>query len=100
MEDRVVMTIKIGNEEIGKMIFGLFNKIVPKTSENFKQLCISKKKGFSYKGSIFHRVIKRFMIQGGDFERGDGRGGSSIYGKKFNDGKLIILTNSNVVRKF
>eukprot|EP01080_Neovahlkampfia_damariscottae_P009281 gene9281-1368_t len=85
MKDRVSMTITIGGKEIGQMVFGLYNKITPKTSENFKQLCTSKKKGFGYKGSVFHRVIKRFMVQGGDYERGDGRGGSSIYGKRFDD---------------
>merc|ERR1712203_112020 len=72
--------IAIDGESIGKIEIGLFGKTVA----NFVQLA-QKEEGQGYKGSIFHRVIKDFMLQGGDFTRGDGTGGRSIYGEKFAD---------------
>ncbi|KAJ5624069.1 hypothetical protein N7510_000378 [Penicillium lagena] len=88
---RVFFDIKIGEANPSRVAFELYNDVVPKTADNFRALCTGEKgmgtqgKPLTYKGSIFHRVIKQFMIQGGDFTAFNGTGGESIYGEKFPD---------------
>ncbi|XP_038718320.1 peptidyl-prolyl cis-trans isomerase CYP63-like isoform X2 [Tripterygium wilfordii] len=93
----VFLDLSIDGDPVERVVIELFADIVPKTSENFRALCtgemgIGKSTGkpLHYKGTFFHRIIKGFMAQGGDFSKGNGTGGESVYGGKFTDENFIL----------
>ncbi|KAJ1463257.1 cyclophilin-like domain-containing protein [Pelagophyceae sp. CCMP2097] len=71
--------------EVGRITLGLYGAACPRTVKNFSTLCASESPIMGYKGTKFHRIIPKFMLQSGDFTRGDGTGGNSIYGGPFKD---------------
>merc|ERR1711959_740925 len=93
---RVFFDMSVGGAAAGRIVMELRDDVVPKTAENFRALCTGEKgtgrsgKPLHFKGSGFHRVITEFMCQGGDFTRGNGTGGESIYGEKFADENFTL----------
>jgi len=88
---RVALEVSIGGQAAGTLVLELFKDVTPKTAENFRALCTGEKgEDMTYAGSPFHRIIPGFMIQGGDFTRGNGTGGKSIYGDRFPDENFEI----------
>ena len=96
MNPRVFFDIEVGKRPAGRLVFELFADVTPRTCENFRCLCTGERgksmrsgTALHFKGSCFHRIIKGFMAQGGDFTRGNGTGGESIYGEKFADENFV-----------
>ena len=94
----VFFDISIAGQPAGRIKMELFADVVPKTAENFRQLCTGeyRRNGVpqGFKGCQFHRIIKDFMVQGGDFIKGDGTGCISIYGEKFDDENFKLSHDS------
>ncbi|MFE9044976.1 peptidylprolyl isomerase [Streptomyces sp. NPDC012421] len=89
MSNNVFFDITINDKPAGRIVFKLYDDVVPKTAQNFRELATGEH-GFGYEGSPFHRVIPEFMLQGGDFTKGNGTGGKSIYGEKFADENFTL----------
>merc|ERR1711990_706464 len=88
---KVQFRVSADNEDYGVINMELFDEVVPRTVANFVAIASGQnQQGFSYKNTIFHRIIPQFMLQGGDFERFDGTGGQSIYGPSFEDENFLI----------
>jgi len=87
---KVFLDVSIGGKPIGRIVIGLFGRTSPLTAKNFETIAAGTMNGLTYKGATFHRVIKGFMMQGGDILRGDGRGSVSIYGNRFDDENFIV----------
>jgi len=106
---RCFFDITVSDKPAGRLVFELYNEHCPKTCENFRALCTGEKgigkttnAKLNYQGSTFHRIIRDFMIQGGDFSKGDGTGGESIYGGFFDDepfevahSRAFLLSSAN-----
>ncbi|XP_021635364.1 peptidyl-prolyl cis-trans isomerase CYP63 isoform X2 [Hevea brasiliensis] len=93
----VFFDVSIDGDPVERIAIELFADVVPKTADNFRALCTGEKgngkttgKPLHYKGSFFHRIIRGFMAQGGDFSKGNGTGGESIFGGKFADENFIL----------
>lgn len=98
--EKVYFDVEIDGKPAGRIVLGLFGDDLPVTTKNFAALAkgeggkTKSGKARQYKGSIFHRVIPDFMLQGGDFTRGDGTGGESIYGEEFADESFKFVHDS------
>ncbi|PQQ02500.1 peptidyl-prolyl cis-trans isomerase CYP95 isoform X1 [Prunus yedoensis var. nudiflora] len=93
----VFMDVSVDGDPVERMVFELFSDVAPKTAENFRALCTGEKgigpksgRPLHYKGSFFHRIIKGYIAQGGDFIKRDGTAGESIYGEKFPDESPVL----------
>jgi peptidyl-prolyl cis-trans isomerase B (cyclophilin B) len=87
---QIYFDVTHGGAPLGRIVLGLFGDDTPKTVQNFREICLKGIDGLSYNGTRFHRVIKKFMIQGGDILNGDGTGSTSIFGEHFEDENLSI----------